>query len=659
MGAMENYNREFIVRYRLPRPVSRAYEAVCFALNEDDVIQRSRWCANVAVRFMAALKQACCLARIKKGALNPPSHYDFKRKCEGTLFPEELEARVPHQLLQLAEIYPGKINGDARTVILEALEKIHSLARYRLAVIDKSGFNVLFGPRIEYLVRHDHPGDFMKLVPVGTPMLVNPLDGHFLTLSPLVIWMKDLSSPFGHLYMLRRIEGMVGQYVEDGIPGSPSTRRLLSGSPVEGFLPVQGQVLRKLELPQARFHDGSNIENRYDILGLIWRGGISDIFIARRCDNRKLVVLKTYEGDSFCFDENYRFFVNEERFGGLVNHINVAKPKKMHLGPYGTVYEEELVQRGSLNDLINSNGVLTTSMALDFTVQLLDALEAIHLNGIVHNDIKPDNILFDKDGSIKLIDFGIASMIKSSHGELRPGVVPGSRGYMAPELTKGSFPGIKSDIFSVGVVLSEMLSGELPGSPAEVRTIKEIPVEFYDFLDKCLAENPHKRFSSASEAKEAMKAIHVSPPLAITLDVEGTLINNFYEKNPRPGLYEFITFCMENFDRVFIYTTLDEKETSIVFECLSRHAFIPESFFHHYEYVHRERESYGSFKDLRRCRHPLEQNAIVDDTDEVIPEDQVHRWIRVPEYSEVNSFDRGLFMARNAIVRKFGLTAEI
>jgi len=646
---------EFLVRHRLPRPLSMAYEAVCFALNENDVIQRSKWCANVAVRFIGALRQACCLARGENETIGPPSYYDYRRKCEGNFFPEELEEGVPHELLQIAGIYRGSISGKIRETILKTLVKIKFLARYRLIIVDEKGFNVLLGPRIEYSVHHNHTNDFLSRVNIGTPMLVDPQDGRFLTLNPLVIWSKDRTHPFGNLYMLRRMDGLTGRYIEEGMPGFPGIKRPLSGNPTEGILSVQERVLRELESPPARFHDRTNVNNLYSMMGLIWRGGTSDIFMAQRYDNRKLVIFKTYEGESGCFDESYRYYANEERFSRNIDHSNVVKPKKIYLESYGSVYEQDLAQRGSLDDLINSNGVLTAAMSLDITARLLDAVEAVHLAGVVHNDIKPDNILFNNDGSLKLIDFGIASPIESSRRRLRPGVPPGSRGYMAPELTEGFFPSIQSDIFSIGVVLSQMLSGKLVASSEDVKKIKEIPVGFYNFLERCLDPEPELRFSSAREAKRNLEIIQTTAVRAITLDIEGTLIDNFYEKNRRPGLYDFIEFCMEYFNRIFIYTTLNEEESRIVLEYLAEHAYIPEVFLDRYEYILWGRRGDDFYKDLRRCRIPLERNAIVDDSETVIPEDQLNRWIRVPEYNEASRFDRGLFVARNTIMRKFGM----
>ncbi|HPC03446.1 MAG TPA: NIF family HAD-type phosphatase [Syntrophales bacterium] len=648
------FHHEFLIRYRMPRPVSRSFEAVALALNDGDMRQRCRWCARVAVRFLGALWQLAALAGDAGEVPGPPSHYDFRRPLAAPPFPPELASGIPAELLQLAGVYRGAEPEDIRSFLFGALRKIDYLAACRIVVVTEKGFNVLFGPRIEYPVHSVHEASFLGRFPPGTPLLADPSNGRYLSLQPLVIWSKSRSSPFGSLFVLRHLEGLRGQFVEEGLPGFPIVNASLSGSPARGVLPVEPGVLDRLRSPPVRFCDGAS-EDPYDILGLIWRGGLSDVYVARRKEDDGRVVVKTYEGERGLLDESYRYFRDEESLGNRVRHRGVVSPVKVPLAGGGVVYEQELIDKGSLNDLIQSNGVLTAETARCITEQLLDALEAVHGVSVVHNDVKPDNILFKDDGTIRLIDFGIAKSLERENRNFRSGTVTGTRGYMAPELVLGHPPTVRSDLYSVGVVLAQMLCGRVISSFREAAASREIPRAFLPFLEGCLAADERDRYPSAREALPAIRGIPAESLRTITLDVEGTLVDNGYEQTPRPGLGGFLEFLLKHFHRIFVYTTLTAEETEDVFRHLFSEGHVPRRFLERYEYIPWGRRSEDFFKDLRRCRVPLESNRILDDSEAVIPEDQVHWWIPIEEFYDRNAFDRGLFIAADRILEAFRL----
>lgn len=655
MNAATADELRFLVRYRLPRPVSRSFEAVGYSTNPDDIDARITWCAASAVRFLAAVYQANFLAVNINLPVNPPSIHDFKLDLLEPAFMAEMEHGVPPALTRLASIYADMPPGMNPEWLVTALGEITYLADYRIAVREEGSFRVLLGPRTEYVAwdgRRREPG---VMPPEGAVMMIDPRTGRYLALNPLLVWRKDPREPFGHLYMLRKREKDEGFYIEEGVPGSPGFTEALAGYPFTGGLPADDDLLEGLRFPPVRFADGSEPGDGRRIYGIIWRGGTSDVYVASRGEGRGLCVLKTFENGSAFFDENYWRFINEERFARPVIHDRVMKPRRIALGTYGLVYELDYVRRGSLQDMIDYNGVLPASTAVDITLQLLGALGAIHAAGIVHNDVKPDNILFDDEGRIGLIDFGIAYSPGESAGAARPGVPAGSEGYMAPELKLGAPPSPQGDIYSTGVVFARMLSGESVRDYEGVRTARSISKKFYIFLERCLHEIPARRFASAEQAARFLADIHVAGERSITLDIEGTLITSFQDRTPRPGLYDFICFCMRHFDRIFIYTTLDRGRTAEVFSGLAESGHVPRLFLEVYEYVAWDGGRAGSLKDLRRCRVPLEHNLIVDDMKSMIPEDQRHRWIRVSDYNEPVPFDGELTVARAAIERKFNL----
>ncbi|MBN2170627.1 MAG: protein kinase [Candidatus Krumholzibacteriota bacterium] len=650
-------DHDFLVRYRLPRPLSRAWEAVCVAASAGEREQRVRWCASVAVRFLAALRQASCLAADPGEPVNPPAAHDLKRRCDGEVFPPELDGPLPPALLQLAGDWPGSPPGPPEAALNGALAAIDWLARYRLAILEPEGLRLLLGPLIEYRP----PGGAAILagqgLPLGEPVLLDPVAGRWLGLAPLLTWERSPRRSFGHLRILRRRDALLGQYVEEGEPGSPSRVQAIGARPRAGQLALDDDLRAGLAGPPARYPDGASIEGRYRSLGLVWRGGTSDVFIARREADGKAVVLKTHESEEGRFDENWRHFVDEERFSARVDHAAVIRSRPTGLVAGRAVHELDLAGRGSLQDVLDSNGVLDPESARRVALDLLAALAAVHAAGVIHNDLKPDNILFDEDGRLRLIDFGIATTLEPDRRELRPGAPPGTPGYMAPELREGTFPGVASDLYSAGVILAEMLGGKQPAGPAEVWSLRAVPAALRGFLARCLDPDPRGRWRSAASAARALSALKLKPVLALSLDVEGTLIDSYYGQNPRPGLADFLAWCLTSFDRVFVYTMLEADEAEAVFASLADLGELPPAFLDRYEYVSWDRDGEGTFKDLRRCRVPLDRNALVDDSPGVIPEDQAHRWVRVAEYHDTTVGDTGLVRARAEIAALFGLEA--
>ena len=653
--ADRQYEKEFQIRHRMPRPISRSYESVMFSTVRDDMENRIVWCANVAIRFFSALRQGCYLAMNPGIPVNPPSFTDFKMDCEDFCFPEGLDVATAASLAQLAGVYSDKPFGIDKLALRRALSRLIFLNRYHLLIVEKEGFRVVRGPRIEYIVWNTSHEDVLREVPAGTVMYVDSETGRYLSLNPLMIWHRDVKQSFGSLYVLRRVAGSRGYYVEDGIPGSRGQVREISGTPAHGTLSLTDDVRHRLFDSPGRFQDGSDLEDRYSVLGVVWRGGTSDIYIARRSDTRELVALKTFENEVAGFDDNYWRFLDEERNTRILRHEQIIKPEKILLNEHGLMFEQELVQRGSLHDLIEYNGVLAAQTGVDITLQILEVLNDVHKSGLAHNDIKPDNILFDNKGRVRLIDFGIAFKFDEQKHQLRPGTLVGSEGYMAPEFRDGVFPSVQSDLYSVGVVLAEMLSGETIPSAEALHDVKSIPRKLYGFLERCMEPSPEKRYASVMEAHEDLRTIRLTPEIAITLDVEGTLITNYNDRNPRPGLYEFLSFIMSRFDRIFVYTMLDEESTAEVFHDLAGRKVIPALFPNMYEYIRWVRGEDGSIKDLRRCKIPLEYNAIIDDMKVMIPEDQAHRWIAVPDYNYARSLDGGLLIAKGELLKKFKL----
>ncbi|MBN2160336.1 MAG: protein kinase [Spirochaetes bacterium] len=646
------FDREFTVRYRFPRPVSRSYESVLYAREEREIGSKAEWCAAAAVRCIAALRQALYLAGDPSAVAGPPGARDLRLELDAGEFGALAAMPSPVLLLQHAGVYPGMEGRGGCESLLAALEPARFLARYRIACVEPEGVRVLLGPRIEYVIWTDSAASAFG---EGTPLLVDPATGGYVTLRPLAVWRRDPHRPLGSLMVLRSASGETGRYVEDGVPGAPAVELPLAGRPRAGALGADDPVLAGVRDPGVRYEDGRE-GGPYAVKGVIWNGSMSDIYAAWDRERNAPAVLKTFENRGGGFDENYWHFVNEEKFASAVTHPGVVRPARVTDGALGMFYEEEFAGGGSLADVLEDRGVMPCGRAKAVAARILSILAELHAAGIAHNDIKPDNILFGRDGEARLIDFGIARDFSRGPDDLRAGVRLGTSGYIAPEIMAGGAPSARSDLFSFGVMFAQMLGGRLVASPGEAAALRSVPRAFLGFFERCLAEDPDSRYASAREAAAALAGIDAAQDRAITLDIEGTLVTDYGGRHPRPGLRDFLEFCLSNFERIFVYTSLTGKQAEEVFESLRGSGAAPEEFFSRYEYVEWPRGAEGSVKDLRRCGFPMEYNAIVDDMESMIPEDQRHRWVPVPDYSDPGVPDSGFFLAMAHIRRIFNIT---
>ncbi len=648
---------EFLVRHRLPRPISRAYEAVCFALDETEAGHRAEWAAMVALRWVAALRGAVFLSEQKNpGPVNPPDPARAHRIALQRPLPPGLADPVPFALARLARIHGAPLCEPALPALRRALGCLAYLASGRLVVRTGSGLRLLLGPRIEVPLPSPHAQDGQQWEAAGcTALFVDPNTGRWVSLDPLVTWLDVPNTAFGRLLVLRRVAGLTGHYVEDGSPGCPGHTTTMANVPLGGRLRRSPELLASLRQPPARFNDSSPAGDTMQVHGLVWRGGTSDIYAATGPDGRALV-LKTFEYPGV-FDENFWRFRNEEGFARDVRHPRVIHPRNLDLPGLGTVQVQPRIQRGALEDLLATNGVLALPDAIALTEQLVDALVAVHAVGVVHNDVKPDNLLFDDAGQLHLIDFGIAHRPSPRRRALRPGVPPGSPGYVAPELRAGELPSWRSDLYACGAVLHRMLFGVVPnaGPGQDSPAWRAVPISVTTFLQRCLAERPQQRYSDAAEALADLRAL--APGLralsGVALDIEGTLVGSYHDRRVRPGLLDFLEHCLARFDRVFIYTMLSHQHAWEVLGELARAGAAPSDLLERVEYVVWPRGADGGGKDLRRCRLPVPDCALVDDTAAVIPEDQRHRWVPVPDFGAAGPYDRGLVTARLHLKRLF------
>ena len=278
---------------------------------------------------------------------------------------------------------------------------------------------------------------------------------------------------------------------------------------------------------------GRLLDNRYEILEVIGTGGMAVVYKARCHRLNRLVAIKILK-DDFLEDEDFRRrFHSESQAVAMLSHPNIVSVYDVSTSVMADYIVMELIEGISLKQYMEKKGVLNWKETLHFAIQIAKALEHAHGRGIVHRDIKPHNVMVLKNGSVKVTDFGIARMM--SKGNTLTKEALGSVHYISPEQAKGGRVDSRSDIYSLGVVMYEMMSGRHPydgetpvsvaiphinGGAALPSTMNpNIPGGLEQIIMKAMANDPAKRFDGAADMLRDMDEFRKDP--AILFDYNG------------------------------------------------------------------------------------------------------------------------------------------
>ena len=201
---------------------------------------------------------------------------------------------------------------------------------------------------------------------------------------------------------------------------------------------------------------GKRLDGRYEVQEIIGVGGMSVVYKAYDNVDDRIVAVKILKDEFLQNDDFVRRFKNESKAIAVMSHPNIVKVYDVSFGEKLQYIVMEYVDGITLKEYIQKQGAITWNDALYFTTQILRALQHAHDKGIVHRDIKPQNIMLLADGHIKVTDFGIARFSRSETKTLTENAI-GSVHYISPEQAKGEFTDERADIYSLGVVLYEML----------------------------------------------------------------------------------------------------------------------------------------------------------------------------------------------------------
>ena len=287
----------------------------------------------------------------------------------------------------------------------------------------------------------------------------------------------------------------------------------------------------------SNFAEGKILDKKYEIIGLIGSGGMAYVYKARDIKTGNFVAIKVLKRE-YCDNEGYiKRFNNEAAAVRNLIHPNIVQI--YDVGNVGNVHyiTREFVEGITLKDYIEKKASIPWNEALSIAQQLLKAVEAAHAQHVIHRDIKPMNVLITRDGTVKLSDFGIAKAVLGATIEATKNSV-GSVHYVSPEQARGGFVDERSDIYSIGVTLYEMVVGVVPfdGDSHVSIALKhlsgtfipphdaapEIPMGINDLIVMAMMKDPGSRFQTATDMLRRLERVAEDPD-------QGFLENTSYD----------------------------------------------------------------------------------------------------------------------------------
>lgn len=273
---------------------------------------------------------------------------------------------------------------------------------------------------------------------------------------------------------------------------------------------------------------GTILDDRYRVTGRLGHGGMSEVYEATDIISRRIVAVKMIREDVMKNPLNFRRFENEATIAASLRHINIVQ-----VFDHGTIEDRpyiinEYISGQTLKDVLDLNNKLSMQEAVSVMIQLASALQYAHARGVIHRDVKPQNLFIMPDGLIKLGDFGIAESENVVNEEGTKDII-GSVQYLAPEISTGKPASPQSDIYAAGVTFFELITGHVPFDgdnsvniavahirekfPSPKKFIPYCPKEVERIINKATAKNLKQRYKTAGELKEDLEKLQSHPEL--------------------------------------------------------------------------------------------------------------------------------------------------
>ena len=292
---------------------------------------------------------------------------------------------------------------------------------------------------------------------------------------------------------------------------------------------------------------GKMLDDRYEILELIGSGGMANVYKARCHRLNRLVAIKILKSDLADNADFRRRFHDESQAVAQLSHANIVSVYDVSTNPDREYIVMELIDGITLKQYMERRGRMDWRESLHFITQIMRGLSHAHSRGIIHRDIKPQNIMVLRDGSVKVADFGIACL--ANQGQTLTQEALGSVHYISPEQARGDRPDARSDIYSSGVVLYEMLTGRLPfegesavsvaiqhlsSIPLAPREINpDIPEQLELICMKAMAPDLEHRYQSADAMIADLEAFRKNPET----DINNQLTKRRNENQPTGAVF--------------------------------------------------------------------------------------------------------------------------
>ena len=288
--------------------------------------------------------------------------------------------------------------------------------------------------------------------------------------------------------------------------------------------------------------ESENLEGRelgsYKVISLLGMGGMGKVYLAKDTRLERTVAIKVLASEKMADAERKRRFLQEARAASALNHPNIVTVHDIATDSGTDFLVMEYIPGQSLHKRITPKGMAPRE-AIGYATQIVSALAAAHAAGIVHRDIKPANVLVTDKGQVKVVDFGLAKLSdpetktgsKTEPPRTMEGVILGTAAYMSPEQASGKLVDARSDIFAVGVVLYEMLTGRrvfdrgtvlatlgavMYEEPAPLSSlIKGITPDLERLLERCLRKDPDRRIQTMADLKVALEELYDTPTTTV------------------------------------------------------------------------------------------------------------------------------------------------